>query len=254
MAKGATRRKPNPGRGRKILRFGRFFVAGGIFLGLCGLVSLGLWRLAKMPVARVVVSGELGEISPEELSELIGASLQGGFFWVDLGPIKESLQSLPWVYRAVVKRRWPDSLEVAITEQTAIARWSRQGYLNHAGDLFEPSLPGGVEDLPRLAGPAGSEQWVMACYKRVQDGVQSLGLRVEELTVDERGSIRALLNGGRELVLGRGDLAAKIRRFRTIYGEKLAARSGEVRSVDLRYGHGAAVAWNNASGAANQKS
>ena len=34
-----------------------------------------------------------------------------------------ALAALPWVERVVVRKQWPDTLEILITEHRALARW-----------------------------------------------------------------------------------------------------------------------------------
>ena len=174
---------------------------------------------------------------------IVSESLDGGFLGADLHSIREPIEALPWVYRVVVRRRWPDSLEIRVTEQRAIARWGEDAYLNHAGEVFHPGIPGPMEELPLLAGPDRSQVEVMQYYKLVQDYLQTLGLQVEQLSMDRRGGLSVQLTGGSRLVFGRGETRAKLRRFAQVYEQHLAPRAEFLSSVDLRYSHGVAVAW-----------
>ena len=108
-------------------------------------------------------------------------------------------------------------------------------------------------DLPGLSGPDGSTQQLMAAYKLVQDGVAAIGRSVRQLEMDGRGSIRVELSGGLQLVLGREQIPEKISRFRRLYESNLAQQAGRVTSVDLRYSHGAAVAWASETLASNNQ-
>jgi cell division protein FtsQ len=215
----------------------------GVALVMLALVGAAAWRLLELPVERVAVTGELRHVSRERLISRVNDSLQGGFLWVDLQAIRQSLEQLPWVYRVVVKRHWPNSLEIQVIEQLPIARWGDDAYLNHAGQMFSPQQLSSQQDLPRLAGPAGSELQLMQYYKLVHDPLQTAGLRINALAMDARGGLRARLDGGGELVFGRGEVAAKLQRFLHIYQSRLVGRDGQMRSVDLRYSHGAAVLW-----------
>ena len=67
-----------------------------------------------------------------------------------------------------------------------------------------------------------------------------VGLDLSGLTMDARGGLVASLDSGAEVVLGRGDIEAKLRRFHRVF----AARQGRLlKRMDLRYSQGAAVAW-----------
>ncbi len=246
MATGATRKqKPRRNVAKGLRRLGQFALASVFGLGGCALVFWAGWQLMSLPVERVIVTGEMREVSREQLAARVNDSLEGGFLMVDLRRIRDSLESLPWVYRVVIKRRWPNSLEIQVSEQLPIARWGNAGYLNHAGDLFVPeqAADSGTADLPRLSGPQDSQQEVMARYKIVQDGLRELGLRVMALTMDARGSLQAQLAGGEQLVLGRDNTAQRVERFGLLYQKELAPGQRQLARVDLRYSNGAAVAW-----------
>ena len=115
--------------------------------------------------------------------------------------------------------------------------------LNHAGDVFAPATLDRLPLLPRLAGPEGSHSLMMQHYLQVQQSLQGLGLQVEALEMDARGAIVATLADGSELLFGRDALAEKLDRFKVLYERRLAGRDETLASVDLRYSHGAAVAW-----------
>lgn len=241
MAGGATR-KTMPGRGR-LQRLGSAALGISTVLGVLALVGVGAWKLLSLPVERVVVTGDLEHVSRDELMSVISGSISGGFLWLDLQAIRQPLESLPWVHRAVVRRQWPDSIEVRVIEQRAIAAWGDSAYLNHAGEVFDPQSAVPADRLPELAGPPGSQGEVMMRYKQVQERLQPLGLTVVALEMNARGGLLATLAGGGELVLGRNDLEARLERLELIYRAQLRERRGEMARVDLRYSHGAAVSW-----------
>jgi hypothetical protein len=50
---------------------------------------------------------------------------------LDLRDLRRELEALPWVYRAELRRRFPDTLEIRVVEQVPIARWGDGAFLNH---------------------------------------------------------------------------------------------------------------------------
>lgn len=251
MAAGATRKtRPDRDRNRfrnrfrdRFQRLGSAVLGISTVLGVLTLVTAGVWKLLSLPVERVVVTGDLEHVSRDELMSVISGSISGGFLWLDLQAIRQPLERLPWVHRAVVRRQWPDSIEVRVIEQRAIAAWGDSAYLNHAGEVFQPEGAVPADRLPALAGPPGSQGEVMMRYKQVQERLQPLGLTVVALDMNARGGLLATLAGGGELVLGRSDLEARLDRLELIYRRQLLPRRGEMARVDLRYSHGAAVSW-----------
>jgi cell division protein FtsQ len=250
MAQGATRKSRQRGQPEnsqsQLRRLGQLLrLLSGTTLALAVAAAIGYsgWYALQIPVERIVVSGDLRQVARARLTESVNASLSGGFLWVDLQKIRASVEKLPWVYRVNIKRQWPNSLEIQVVEQLAIARWGDDAYLNHTGEVFEPGTLPGDKELALLAGPVGSQRLLMQHYNLIQDGLQPLGLQVEHLTMDKRGGLRAQLTGGSELIFGRGDVTAKMQRFAAVFRARLVHRAAQLRTIDLRYSHGVAVAW-----------
>jgi cell division protein FtsQ len=245
MGAGATRK--NSGRPALLSHVARTV---RVLLGLLGvvavvaLVGFGVRELTSLPIERVVVTGDLQRVSRSQLQEMVSESLQGGFLGADLQFIREPLEQLPWVYRVVVKRRWPNSIEINVTEQLPIARWGEEGYVNHLGEVFRPGVVEAMAELPLLEGPPSSQLLLMQRYMYMQEQLAPIKLQLVALTMSSRGGLRARLSNGGELVLGRGDLEGKLERFIGVYHADLESRALQMRSVDLRYPHGLAVAWN----------
>lgn len=247
MATGATRKAKAQKTSRRGAAMSRLRRVWGIFLGVSGvslvlsLVGFAGWKLVSLPVNRVAITGDLAHVSREALTARISTAVSGGFIWLDLDEVREPIEALPWVHRVVVRRQWPDSIEVRVIEQRAIAHWGDEAYLNHSGEVFTPPQADDIAGLPRLSGPEGRHVAVVEQYRLVQERLQALGLRVTELDMDRRGGLRARLENGGELVLGREDLDARLDRLETIYRTQLQGRA--FARVDLRYSHGAAIAW-----------
>ena len=122
MAQGATRKNSRRDRGKQLPVHGiarqlRSLLAASLVLAVAVAVVAGGWHALQVPVERVMVSGDLRQVSRERLTESVKRSLQGGFLWVDLQQIRAAVEKLPWVYRANIKRRWPSSLEIQVVEQ-----------------------------------------------------------------------------------------------------------------------------------------
>ena len=243
MSRGATRKGGVRKVSSNVGRYFRFVVAGCSLLASLSLLGFGGWSLAQLPVERVVFSGDLQRVSRDQLELLVNANLNGGFLGVDIDEIRAPLESLPWVFKVVVKRRWPSHLEIIVTEQLAIARWGTDSYLNHQGEVFRPVLYESMPELPQLAGPPGRQLELMQNYQYMREQISPLDLEITALSMDTRGGLVATLHTGSELVFGRGRLEQKLARFLGVYYADLSAKADQIRSVDLRYRHGLAVAW-----------
>ncbi len=243
-AKGATRRvepEPRPPR-RPATWINRLLILAGAAIVVAAGARAYL-TLQAIPVQRITVTGELAYTQREAVQEMVQPALAGGFLGADLEGMRSQLESLPWIYRATVRRRWPAALEIHVVEQLPIARWGEDGFLNHEGDIFRSNRSAEWQELPLLRGPEGTARSLMATYSRMVDILTPLGLAIEQLAVDELGQVAAELAGGTRLLLGSEDFLPRMHRFVELYRRELASRGAEVERVDLRYPAGVAVAF-----------
>mgnify|MGYP001824978915 CR=1 FL=1 len=198
-------------------------------------------KLQSIPVERISVTGALQHTQTEAVQKMVQPALQGGFLNADLTLLREQLEALPWIYEATVRRRWPNALEIHVVEQLPIARWGEDGFLNHEAVVFQTTREGNWDALPLLRGDQSDAHILMARYQRLEELLQPLALQVTELSIDERGQLDAVLEGGTQLKLGNEEFVERVQRFVAVYQTELGARSGDLERVDLRYETGMAV-------------
>jgi len=204
----------------------------------------GFVALNAIPVEHIIVAGKLEHTKTTALEDRVRPALVGGFLNADIEHIREQLESLPWVHEASVRRRWPNALELHIIEQRPIARWGDDGFLNHEGLVFH-SIGDDKKwrTLPLLRGPEGTASVLTRTYQQLIEVLAPYDLPIEELAIDNRGQVEAILEGGLILVMGSEDHLERLRRFVAIYKADLAARASDIQRVDLRYQNGLAVAY-----------
>jgi cell division protein FtsQ len=196
-----------------------------------------------LPVRKVRIESPLKQVTQQQLREVIEVHAQSGFLGLDVDTVRHELESMPWVYRATVRRGWPDVLVVRVEEEQAVARWGNSGLLNRRGELFEPDDSDAWSQLPLLRGPVGMEKVVAEKYRQMIDMLIPLGLKVSHLTVDERRAWNLQLSNGLQMVLGRDDTHLRLLRFVRVYTGVLKPRLKAIDGVDLRYTNGFAVRW-----------
>ncbi|EHR73211.1 cell division septal protein [Burkholderiales bacterium JOSHI_001] len=216
------------------------------------LVAAVLW-LARLPmfgIRAVRLDGDLARNSVSTVRANALPRLAGGFFTLDLQRARAAFESVPWVRRAVVQRRWPNRLAVRLEEHQPAALWtSTDGsdkLVNTHGEVFDANL-GDVEDdgLPTFSGPEGSSARMLAMYQRLAPLLQRMDDAViDELDLSARGSWRVELDSGATLELGRGDEAevlARTERFVRTVAQVTGRYQRPLQYADLRHTDGYAV-------------
>ncbi len=206
-------------------------------------VLAGFLLALDRPVRTISMDGSFQRVSPGQIEKAVAPYAHAGFLSADLDGIENAVESLPWVDRARVQRRWPNSLHVTVVEQTAAARWGDSGLLNTRGQLFVRSATHVPAELPRLSGPEGTESQVAQRYLSAQGRVLEAGMRIAALRLDERGAWEMDLDSGVTVRLGRRDVDERIDRFIRTVSQVIAHRMSEITYVDMRYSNGFAIGW-----------
>ncbi|MCV2884890.1 cell division protein FtsQ/DivIB [Aestuariibacter sp. AA17] len=221
---------------------GVVFLLSVITALIYGAVEVNRWLEdeQRAPIHRIMVSGQYAHVSPRDIEKMIRTSHPGSFFELNVESVHRDLEAMPWVYRASVRKRWPNNLSVYLVEQEPAAIWNHDLLLNKFGESFPATLEN--SGLPTLFGPGGSEQTALNGFRAMQSLLAPTGLKIEELLLSERFAWDVRLNNGVKLKLGRSQFVDKLQRFVDVY-PLLAKESREVLYVDLRYDTGLAVGW-----------
>jgi len=219
-------------------------------LGVLGWVGVWLMRHPVWTVQRIVVVGDVARQNAATLRAHLAApphgDLQGSFLSLDLQRWRAVFESAPWVRQAVVRREFPNRLRVILTEHQAVAWWGEAGsgrLVNAQGEVFEAGFDA-PDELPELEGPAGRSKEVLGLWQRLREETMRLGLGLDRLELDERGTWRATLDNGAHLELGRGEpdaLVARLQRFTTTLSQVTPRPAQRLQSADLRYPSGYAL-------------
>ena len=244
------RERPTPLDIRLMNVTASFMFGGGCILVLVLVVGWAL-RHPVFSINRIVVEGELVHNNAVTLRANVAPHLAGNFFTIDLPQAQTVFEQVPWVRKAAVRREYPGLLHVELEEHDAVAYWgpeSGSALFNSQGEVFEANV-GDVEqeDLPRLSGPEGSSQEVLAMYGVVAPVFKTMGLELEELELNGRGGWRAKLANNAVVQLGGGDeqeLLQRTRRFARTLAQVAAQyqrRVDALESADLRHVGGYAL-------------
>jgi len=203
----------------------------------------GWFAAERWPLTQLRVSAEFQRVGAEQVQAAVRPHLGQGFFAVDLEGVRSALAGLPWVERVLVRKQWPDTLEIVLTEHRPAARWGESRLLSDSGTVFEVPAMDTLTGLPHFDGPDGQTAAVLQMYRQVAELGARAGLRVERLALSPRGSWTAVTVDGAELVLGRTDPLPRLQRFVAALPELLRADARPLLRADLRYANGFALQW-----------
>lgn len=208
---------------------------------LYGFYNLSIWIKdpSHLPIRTVQIVGDLRYLKSDTLQQVVAEPSTGGFFTVDVNAIREAARELPWVDRASVRRVWPDTIRVQVSEQVPVARWGKFALLNARGEVFVPEQENFPEGLPELSGPDGQELAVLRHFEETTERLAPTGLTIRSMERNERGAWQLRLENDVHVTLGRQSPFRRLWRFVAWYPQ-IAAR-GELIAADLRYSNGLAL-------------
>lgn len=218
-------------------------VVGGLAQINWGLIYEKTRYATNKPLASVKIEGEFRYVSQEALKATILPKLNGSFVDLNLRQVKESIEANPWVKTVMVERIWPDSLKLRVVEQTPIARWNNNGFVNREGTLVKVDSNASLTSLPLLSGEDEKSAELAKNYVFFSELLKINGLNISALRVDDTMSWSIALTQGFELVLGRTDIHEKLESFNFIYDKYLSNKTVKIDRIDMRYEKGLAVKW-----------
>ena len=196
------------------------------------------------PISLLEISGAGAELKHGEIETILAPHLGQGFFSFDVNVVQDELERHPWVAGAAIKRNWPDTLSVRVTEERPIARWGNNSLLNQYGEIFTPETIEHLADLPLLVGPKESQYQVMTQYQTLRRLLLPTRMSLKGLSLSPRGSWEMILNHGMEVTIGRTDIAGRVKTLIEFLSSDTGLELARIESVDLRYSNGISVKQN----------
>lgn len=250
-ARRRNRRKPQADPRRNLVGWLQPLLANGLETALgisallvgAGVIVWGMLLALDRPIATVEVGGQFQRVAPVQIEEAAAPFRGAGFLSIDLHALRAAVESIDWVDRARVERRWPNGVRIVITEHVAAARWGEDGLLNARGELFLRGTRHIPPELPELIGPQDAQAQVAKLYLETFPRLLAVGMRLARVELDARGAWSLTLGNGVQVRLGRQDVPARLERFLSAASPLIAARGGEVSYIDLRYSNGFSVGW-----------
>jgi cell division septal protein FtsQ len=230
-------------RGRVPPRRRRIFGAIRAIAVGCVLLALGFagWRLisgSTFALSRFEISGNR-RARTEEILAALASYRTKNLLTLDLAPIASRLTAMPWIERVTLAKRFPDGLEVRVSERKAIAVWRAASGLSWLGEDGKPIAPydprsdsaeyvlvsGDAQALPNLVG------LLEDLRARVPDYYAALS-EIDALPDAGFGMMDSIFR--RPVRVLRRDASEKISALLAARG-LVESRGWEARAIDLRF-------------------
>lgn len=201
-----------------------------------------------LSVARISLEGN-AQVARGEVDALLGDLIGRSMLTLDLDAWRQNLRDLPWVKDVAIRRVFPNTLVVAVSERTAvgIGRFGEQLCLvDLSGEIIEEYGPNHAGlDLPIInglaaAGAAAPEtdrrtSKVLARFFEELRRHPDLAHRVSEIDVTDPGNVALVLNGDAVSVhVGDDHFAERLQMYLDIRS-RLRETAGDLEYVDVRY-------------------
>ena len=240
------------GQRKKILYKPSLWVTITVVLLMTGVVLVDqLLRPGRFTIERMDIHGSSAQVDAQTVERTAWLALIGNYFTADLEKIENALVRLPGVYQAAVRRHWPDTLEISITEAGAIALWyATNGSASEGQDYVNLPPDSTITLQPVLRSPTADRHTVIDAFLYLVSSLSPFGLEVKSLSVNEVGdwvvvlqSVTLQIPVELEIVVGKGDPVRKVDQFAAVFDSFLQDRLLDIERVDMRYDNGFAVQW-----------
>lgn len=192
-------------------------------------------RLPEFPLNTVELAAAPQRVSEEQLQKVVREQVSGNFFTVDLERARLGFETLPWVRKVSVRRKFPWGLQVDVEEHVALARWNKTALVNTHGEMFVAQTD---EVLPDFIGQPDTAMQITKLYGELNEVLLPMRQQIKQISLSPRFAWQVRLDSGMVLELGREEMQARLARFVKVYPYSLAVSTQTVRRVDLRYRNG----------------
>lgn len=228
-----------------------------------------LYRPNSFALAELQFSGVFNRVQLEDVEHRTYNAIQGNFFTVNLEKIRNEVQMIAWVKDVNVRRKWPNSLVLNISEYIPQMRWGKEGWVSQEGSIvMDDSIMLSTEISNEISTEAptlnGEPQYVAELFAFARLWQQQLAendmtlrsvdrssssawvIRFSHKFLDTEGEELVTRSSEMTLLLGSDEVQKRLDRFLRMY-TKDAGLLQASSVVDARYPNGLAIVANTVS-------
>ncbi|HEX2653288.1 MAG TPA: cell division protein FtsQ/DivIB [Xanthobacteraceae bacterium] len=187
---------------------------------------------AGLHIAAVSLSGEK-HVSRAEIFAAAGVNEHASLLLLNVDKARDQLKAIPWIADAMVRKLYPDRLQIAVTERSAFALWQRAGKVSviSADGTVVSEAPGQFLALPFVVGRGADTRardflTLLDRYPAIRDQV-----RASILVAERRWNLR--LKNGIDVRLPENDIEQALDRLVELDRDK-GLLTRDITTVDLR--------------------
>jgi cell division protein FtsQ len=224
-----------------------------IIFGFIIMLGIFTWYilLSSINLSKIVVRGDIMHHSASTFRSAVVPNIKGNFYTISLNNTRLAFESLPWIRTALVKRVFPDQIEVYLQEHKPIAIWGQRNddkMIDAEGVIFDSSENDGeYEKLPQFMGSDAQSNLILKMYQELNTVLMPLQVKLTKIELSPRGSWMVMLESGAQLELGRGSMEVIRERVTLFAGTVGMATTNLNKNVmalqyaDLRHANGYAL-------------
>jgi len=220
------------------------FINVGVSLLLVSALVVGIYAAfikikSAFPVRRVIFIGNR-HLTADELRTLSGIRRNASLLTLSGGKVIEKLLGSPWIKSVSVRKEFPDTLSVIVSEVEPFALLDLKGRLfiiNEKGDLLEELKGDTVPFLPIITGDPSREREGFSEALTLARAMNEKGLSSErdqiEIVLSKPEELTSVIDG-MVIKIGAGEYKEKLERLLEIE-EDIQRRKITVDYIDLRF-------------------
>jgi len=205
-----------------------------------------LYRPDTFVISQLKIQGKFRYLDPVTVETALAEQDLGNFFSIDLSAIKTKIETVPWVQSVDVRRTWPNTLELTLTEHRPVMRWGDDKWVSSAGEVVDI-----VNELPirNTITLNGNEQDAMVMLQTAftwKKTLQDIGLELKAVALSRSRAWTLRLHypeheADFELLLGHKEVEERLARFQYLFSKQFKFANHRLQRVDARYPDGLAV-------------